>query len=90
MLSGKQKPLHYLPVGRVIKVVDVLGHEILPTYDPTCHCPTGRQKTETDVLRNTTGYAYDEHGNITTIIDANDHSTNFEYDGNNRKITTVK
>jgi YD repeat-containing protein len=48
-----------------------------------------RLLAETDALGGITSYGYDEAGNVTTVQDAEGHTTRFEYDAMNRRTAVI-
>ncbi|HYU47895.1 MAG TPA: RHS repeat-associated core domain-containing protein [Terriglobales bacterium] len=70
-------------MGRTLITTDQDGKITSKTYDDV-----GRMKTVTDAMLpvgNTTTYGYDLAGNLASILDANQHSTTFQYDNLNRR-----
>jgi len=49
-----------------------------------------QQIEEVDALGNATRRSYDAPGNVTSITDANGHTTSFEYDRNDRLVTEIR
>jgi len=74
----------YDGMGRMLTTTDQAGKITTRAYDDV-----GRLSSVTDALLptgNLTRYMYDLAGDLKTIVDANNHTTSFQYDSLNRRM----
>jgi len=73
------------PSGLITKRTDANGKETLYQYDAL-----GRVLNQLDAAGGLTEFAYDKHGNLTTLTDPEGNKTTFEYDLAGRKIKETR
>jgi RHS repeat-associated protein len=71
--------------GNPLTVTDALGATVTATYDPVLNVPL----TVKDRVGNVTSFAYDSHGNMTTIVDASGNVRQYRYNSAGQLIALV-
>jgi len=70
----------YDGAGLVASVTDQAGKVVNYNYDDAEQLVSVVQANHPDSAHNTTIYAYDPHGSLTTVTDANSHTTTTQFD----------